>query len=157
MDVTLRPATAADAEITFRWANDPETRAASFRSAAIERGEHERWLLRSLAGTERVLFIAERQGLPVGVLRLDRSLAGQAEIGITVAPEQRGQGLALQVLLAGIERARELGIERLVARIRPDNERSVRSFARAGFCRAEREAVHGQPALRYELRVARDR
>src|SRR5688572_19368988 len=157
MDVTLRPATAADADVTFRWANDPETRAASFHSAAIERGEHERWLQRSLAGTERVLFIAERQGVAVGVMRLDYVSAGRAEIGITVAPEQRGQGLALQVLLAGIERARQLGIERLVARIRPDNERSVRSFARAGFCYAEREVVHGQPALRYELRVERER
>lgn len=152
MDLSLRRATAGDAELTFTWANDPATRAASFRSAIIERSEHERWLQGSLAGERRLLFIAESAGLPLGVLRLDELSTGCAEIGITVAPERRGQGLALLVLQAGIQRARQLGLARLVARIRPENDRSLRSFRRAGFEPVGAEEVCGQPALRYELR-----
>lgn len=156
MDLSLRRATAADAELTFGWANDPATRAASFHCAAIERGEHERWLQGSLAGEQRVLFIAERAGLPVGVLRLDRVSPECAEIGITVAPERRGQGLALPVLQAGIQHARRLGVMWLVARIRPENVRSLHSFSNAGFRPVGPEVVHGQPALRYELHLVRE-
>lgn len=153
MDLSLRPATAADADITFSWVNDPATRAASFHSAAIERDEHERWLQSSLGGERRVLLIAEREGVAVGVLRLERLSPGCAELGITVAPEHRGQGLALSVLHAGIQQAGQLGLTRLVARIRPDNTRSLRSFSRAGFQPQGQEQAHGQPALRYELRL----
>lgn len=151
MDLSLRRATAADVDVTFAWANDPETRAQSFHSSPIERSEHERWLRSSLDGERRVLFIAESDGQPVGVLRLDRSSPGQAEIGITIAPARRGQGLAALLLRAGLERARELRLTLLVALIRPENARSIRSFLRAGFLPAGQEAVHGQPALRYEL------
>ncbi len=153
MVVSLRAATAGDLELTFGWANDLETRAASFHGATIERGEHERWLRSAISGERRLLFIAERAGVPVGVLRIERQSAERAELGITVAPEQRGQGLAVQVLQAGVERARELGLKLLLARIRPDNLRSLQSFARAGFLLVGRELVQGQPALCYELRL----
>lgn len=156
MDVSLRPATAADAELTYAWASDPETRAASFQPAAFPRQEHERWLQASLAGEQRVLSIAERAGQPVGLLRLDRVSPRCAELGITVAPERRGQGLAQLVLRAGIQHARELGLSTLVARIRPDNARSIRSFLRAGFSATAEEEVHGQRARRYELRLTVD-
>lgn len=157
MAVSLRRATAADEGVTFSWANDPATRAASFHSAAIERGEHERWLQASLAGERRLLFIAESQGLPVGVLRLDRLSPECAELGLTVAPERRGQGLARLVLQAGIQEARQLGLTSLVALIRPENARSIQSFSRAGFQLVAQEPVHGQPALRYELQLAPER
>ena len=106
---------------------------------------------RSLDGARRSLAIAERAGQPVGLLRLDPVSPGCAELGITVAPEHRGQGLAPLILRAGIQHARQLGLTRLVARIRPDNARSIRSFLRAGFSAAGVEEVHGQRALRYEL------
>jgi RimJ/RimL family protein N-acetyltransferase len=153
VNVALRAATAEDCERTWRWANDPETRAASFNSAPIERADHERWFSSSLGSPVRALWIAELDGSSIGILRLDRCAPERAEIGVTVAPERRGQGLALPLLQAGVHRARSLGLEQLVARIRPTNERSLRSFVRAGFRAAGREVVAGQDALRYELRL----
>lgn len=160
LNVRLRPATQKDLERTFAWANDPDTRTASFRSALIERTTHQLWLSSSLERPDRKLWIAELDGDPIAVLRLDYcegacgdgSDAGTwAEVGLNLAPERRGQGLSSAVLAAGLRAARDLGLTRLVARIRPSNERSIRCFTRAGFQAAGQEQVAGQAALRYEL------
>jgi len=168
LNLRLRPATQKDLERTFAWANDPDTRTASFRSALIERTVHQLWLSSSLERPDRKLWIAELDGEPIAVLRLDlcegacgegagASSAGAsdagawAEVGLNLAPERRGQGLSGAVLAAGLRAARDLGLTRLVARIRPSNERSIRCFTRAGFRAAGQEQVAGQAALRYEL------
>jgi RimJ/RimL family protein N-acetyltransferase len=151
--VVLRAATRLDLERTFDWANDPDTRSASFQSAPIERRVHESWFNGSLQRPGRMLWIAELAGEPIAVLRLDRSELAWAEVGLNLAPERRGQGLSLLVLEAGLRAAGELGLSRLVARIRPSNERSIRCFTRAGFRAAGSEHVAGQEALRYELEL----
>jgi RimJ/RimL family protein N-acetyltransferase len=151
--VVLRAATRLDLERTFTWANDPDTRAASFQSAPIERRVHEAWFNASLQRPGRMLWIAELGGEPIAVIRLDRTELAWAEVGLNLAPERRGQGLSLPVLEAGLRAARELGLSRVVARIRPSNERSIRCFTRAGFRAAGREHVSGQEALRFELEL----
>jgi RimJ/RimL family protein N-acetyltransferase len=153
MNVRLRAVTPEDCERTFGWANDPATRAASFRSAPIERAEHERWFRGSLDSPVRALLIAELEGAAIAVVRFDYSESNGTELSLTLAPERRGQGLSLPVLQAAVRRARNEGLARLVARIRPANERSIRSFTRAGFQPCGREEVAGQEALRYELRL----
>jgi len=163
LNVRLRPATQKDLERTFAWANDPDTRTASFRSALIERTVHQLWLSSSLERPDRKLWIAELDGEPIAVLRLDIGEGGSvgsgsdagawAEVGLNLAPERRGQGLSSAVLAAGLCAARELGLTHLVARIRPSNERSIRCFQRAGFRAAGQEQVAGQAALRYELEL----
>jgi RimJ/RimL family protein N-acetyltransferase len=161
--VSLRPATHQDLERTFAWANDPDTRTASFRSALIERTVHELWLSSSLERADRRLWIAELDGEPIAVLRLDicagacgdggDHAGAWAEVGLNLAPDRRGQGLSSAVLGAGLRAANELGLTRLVARIRPSNERSIRCFTRAGFRAAGQEHVAEQAALRYELEL----
>jgi RimJ/RimL family protein N-acetyltransferase len=67
--------------------------------------------------------------VPVG-----RGGGGHAEIGVTVAPEQRGAGWAAALIDAGCRALeRSHGAVEVVARIRPGNARSVRSFESAGF------------------------
>jgi RimJ/RimL family protein N-acetyltransferase len=159
VNISLRPATHADLERTLAWANDADTRAASFRSAPIARSDHDAWFRRSLHGTERTLLIAQLDDTPIGIVRLDHIAGGQgpdipgvrAEIGITLAPEWRARALAAPLLAAAIQNARQLGIQRLLARIRPTNQRSIRCFIRAGFQLTGSENVAGQPALRYQL------
>jgi RimJ/RimL family protein N-acetyltransferase len=63
-------------------------------------------------------------------VRIDRRTAGEAEISITVAPEQRGRGYARDLISGGIAAAGEL---RIVARIKPENARSLRAFRALGF------------------------
>lgn len=142
--LTIRPATADDAELLRAWRNDPETRASSRSRAEVSASEHQAWLKATLGSTERRLFVAELAGAPVGQLRLDRKGPRHAEVSVTVAPSARGTGLSAPLLRALETQARAEGYVTLIAEIRTDNERSVKAFKRAGYYGfAERSAPEG--------------
>jgi RimJ/RimL family protein N-acetyltransferase len=153
--IRLRPATAEDADLLLGWANDPVTRGAGFHTDAIDPATHARWLAGGLRSSSGRLFVGlGAQGRPIGLLRLDGGPDGRVEIGISVAPEVRSQGLGRELLHAGIDAARAdpgLQVDVFVARIRPDNVASIRLFTGAGFIGVGSEPVHGQDALIYEL------
>lgn len=150
--VVTRPARPADCRRVFEWANDPETRQASFRSEPIPFAEHRRWYAESLSGDRRILRIAELEGTPVGLVRFDRDAedSGTAEIGINIAPEHRGRRLAAPILAVARSDAAALGFRLLVARIKSGNRRSVRAFERAQFTFVRAEQVRDVDAFRYE-------
>ena len=144
----------ADADLLLAWANDPGTRAASFTSHRIDSAEHQAWLARTLASPQRRLYIGWAGDEPVGQVRLDLGAAGEAEIGISVAPARRGAGLGAALLAAALDAGRResgLGITRYVARVRVDNDASMRLFERAGFTRRETTVCGGSPCHVYEL------
>jgi RimJ/RimL family protein N-acetyltransferase len=153
--ITTRHARPADCRLLFAWANDAQTRAGSFHGQPIPFPDHERWFDASLAGETRVLLVAEIDGSPVGLIRLDREAreSKTAEIGITVAPEKRGRGLAAPLLLHAQHEAAALGLRKLVARIKSANEPSLRAFERAGFLLARRERIGGCEAAHYEREI----
>jgi N-acetylneuraminate synthase len=135
--ITLRRATTDDGPILLAWRNDPETRRMSLSSDVVTEAEHAAWLAHSLATTLRALFVAEHGGHVIGQARLDviqqLGALGSAEVSITVAPDARGKGHAASILIAAEHEARGIGIKRLEARIKPDNEASIRAFKRAGY------------------------
>ena len=133
--VTLRLADhLGDVDLLLSWRNDPDTRAASFTTDVVLRAEHEAWVSRRRADPESSLLVAEVDDGAVGVVRIERATDGRgAEVHFTIAPERRGEGLALPVLLAALEHARELGLGCLDAAVRSGNERSLRTFRAAGF------------------------
>lgn len=140
--IRLRPATEADRALTFKWANDPQVRAASFFSAPITEDQHSAWYAKSLAGA-RTIYIAEWRNAAIGLVRLDPLTEGTAEVGITIGAEYRGRGFAAPVLEALCTTAADGGMHKLVARIRVDNPRSRRTFERAGFRCERSDAVNG--------------
>ena len=79
-----------------------------------------------------------------------------AEVGITVAPERRREGLAPRILRAGRATASALGYTLLVARIRADNTVSQRVFEEVGFQLAAEQMFHGTRALRYHWSLSED-
>jgi len=138
--LTLTPAGPGDAELVWRWANDPATREASFDSDPIEWEVHRRWFAARLDRGDAPLWIArDPEGQAVGQARLDPAPEGAVEIGLVVAPERRGQGWAAPLIAAAVERAFAGGPDlaappaRITARVRPDNDRSARAFVAADF------------------------
>jgi RimJ/RimL family protein N-acetyltransferase len=133
--VTLRPATAADGSLMLDWQRHPETRRFARNSRPPDAAEHWAWLARKLADPGCIFTIIEEDGVPAGVLRLDRSgLDGEPEQGyevsILVAPDRYRRGLGL----AALRLARRLVPEApLLAEILPGNAGSAALFARAGF------------------------
>lgn len=152
--VEVRPATIADAALLLTWANDPDTRAASFHTERIAPDEHAAWLTRTLAHPTRRLFIGMLGDAPIGQVRLDATDDGQAEVGISIAPERRGQGLGAGLLAAAVETGRRdpaLAVERFIARVRVGNQASIRLFEGAGFVLRETGTCEDAPCLIYEL------
>ncbi|KQV74125.1 hypothetical protein ASC61_03365 [Aeromicrobium sp. Root344] len=61
-------------------------------------------------------------------------LDGQVELGYSIAPELRRRGYASQVVRLLLERAaQDARVDRVIARINPDNAASLGVIAKAGF------------------------
>jgi UDP-2,4-diacetamido-2,4,6-trideoxy-beta-L-altropyranose hydrolase len=150
--VELRRATLDDAELLYDWRNDPETRRNSFSSDEIPFDVHVEWLRNKLAEPNCRLFIAELDGAPVAQVRVDRRGEDWAEVSVGVASEARGLGLGRTVIGAGSAAgAEQLGVTRVVARIKPENLASVAAFHAAGY--VPRPGREDDSALTFEWRV----
>jgi RimJ/RimL family protein N-acetyltransferase len=125
----LRAANELDAQRLFEWRNDPLTRANSSNTDLVTWTDHTRWLSRTLRRPDRDLLIAERDGQPLGTIRIDY-LADSCELSWTVAPEYRQQGLGKQMVRLAILVAR---VPDLTATIKPDNEPSEHIVRALGF------------------------
>ena len=66
-------------------------------------------------------------------MRLDRD-GRQAEVSIGLAPDVRGRGLGRRLVGEAVAAAPTVFvIDRLIARVKPENEPSLRAFRGAGF------------------------
>jgi len=124
----------ADADVLWRWANDPETRRNSFNTSPILYEEHVAWLSQRLGSDATPIWIFSDGDVPVGQVRFD--VAGAvAEIGITVAPERRGRGYGRAMLDAAVRclRAERRDGVRPRASVLAHNQASLRLFKACGF------------------------
>lgn len=151
--IALRPVTMADAELLWRWVNDPLVREWSFQQEPIPVQTHVAWLRRKLADPNAVIYLAvDGQGKPVGQVRFEIDAGGQAEVDVSVAPTMRGKGYASAVLRRGVaELLRTTAVHRVRAVIKAANAKSIRAFERAGFAAAGTGTVHEQPVAFYVL------
>ncbi|MDQ1532547.1 MAG: hypothetical protein QOF28_308, partial [Actinomycetota bacterium] len=86
----LEPAGPQHSELLWRWANDPDTRAASFSHETIPWADHERWFADRLADPDCRIFVASPAGgVPLGQIRFELA-SGRIVIGVSVAAECRG-------------------------------------------------------------------
>ena len=133
--ISVRPAVPADARDLFEWRNDSATRSASLDREAVRWEDHLSWFERSLASASRRIFLAEDDGVAIGMVRFDNDDAtGTIEVSINLAPAVRGTGRSGAVLAAGIAALTATRPQAvLTARIRDDNLPSIRLFAAAGF------------------------
>src|SRR2546430_17178737 len=97
MNLVWREARMADADVLWRWTNDRETRRNSFTTSAIPHEQHVAWLAERLGSDATRIWIFSDGDVPVGQGRFDIS-GDVAEIGITVAPEQRARGYGRAML-----------------------------------------------------------
>ncbi len=151
--VELRAATADDAPQLLAWRNDPETRKQSVSTDVVAEASHKEWLARSLASSDRRLYIALQAGAEVGTVRLDRDGGETWEVSITVAPSARGKKLSASMLVALEERAKVDGAKVLTAKIRASNAASVAAFKRAGYYAFVERSENGDTWLVCERRI----
>ncbi len=146
----LRRARQADCERIWRWANEPETRAASFSSAAIPWEKHLEWFNCRINDPNCLLLIAkDAQDDFVGNVRF-QACCNDAVISMNITENKRGQGLGKLLIGAALEELfRTSTITSVHAFIKTENDRSIRTFEGCGFKRIGRKSVNGEYAIHY--------
>ena len=135
-DLSLRPATWADCERLFVWANSPDSlHNKRLTQSAIPYETHRQWLERRLGAPDVILLIAEENGLPVGQVRLELR-NGAYEVDIFVIAEARGRGVAAAAFEEALQRLWDRSPEaRARALVGSANAASEHLFERLGFNR----------------------
>ncbi|MBV4459660.1 UDP-2,4-diacetamido-2,4,6-trideoxy-beta-L-altropyranose hydrolase [Pseudomonas sp. COR58] len=148
--LTVRPATADDAQLLFDGRNAEPVRRWSLESGVIEWPQHLNWLTASLSNPRRLLLIAEADDGPVGVLRYD--LRGfEAEVSIYLLEGRFGLGWGRALLARGeaFVSAHWPQLTAVTARVLPANQASMNVFRDAGFtqsaCAFTRELKESRP------------
>ncbi len=141
-EVTLRPVTAADCRLVWEWANDADTRAASFSSEPIPWTQHVAWFEARLADPQHRSYIAldaaaAPAAQPVGQIRYQIT-GDEATVSVVLAPARRGRGYGSEIIRQGSHRLfADTQVRLIHAYIKPDNLASVRAFERTGFTHAD--------------------
>jgi UDP-2,4-diacetamido-2,4,6-trideoxy-beta-L-altropyranose hydrolase len=151
--LSIREVQADDCLLLWEWANDPEVRAAAFRSDPIPWDAHLRWFEAKRSDPScRIFIVLDKHDQPAGQIRFERNGQREAVISVSVSAPRRGQGLGTEAIRSACERyIRDSGGTELVAFIKPQNIPSVRAFEKAGFARDGIMTIQGQAALRLRL------
>lgn len=148
----LRSATVKDCMQIFTWANDEETRAASFSSTPISEEEHVRWYKEKISSPQDRLFMAiDDQEHAVGLVRFTFEKK-HATISVNLGPQFRGKGFGTALITQGCRQIfATTDIETIDAFIKPENVSSKKSFAKAMFREAGDVKIRGESALHMVL------
>src|SRR3989344_9366189 len=148
--IRLRPAGEVDGDLLLLWANDPVSRAASFRSAHIPREEHLSWFHKKLSDPLVSIYIGiDNEHRAVGTIRFERE-EDDAILSIIVNADHRGKGYGKELLKRGEDLIFEKTDIRIIhAYVKPENASSVNLFRSAGYEERERTTVHGVDAMHF--------
>src|SRR5262245_18353920 len=134
-DITLRAPRTADIDGITTAAQDPETQKWALALPRPYHREHavafiEHSAADAVSGTGHSFVAADGEDRVIAALRV----GADGEIGYWVAPHARGRGVATRAVTLLRDWAHEeLGLERMVMQIHPDNVVSCRVAEKVGF------------------------
>jgi RimJ/RimL family protein N-acetyltransferase len=133
--LSFRKATLADIKLYFDWANDLGVREQSYNSNAIDFENHKIWFETKLEDDSCMLLLFQNEEkLNIGQIRIQKENQNQALIGISIAAEHRGKGLAKEMLLLASDYFLENNKDYFInAYIKEQNISSKQAFEKAGF------------------------
>ncbi len=148
----LRSAREEDCKMIWEWANDPETRKASFSSDPIPWEDHREWFRTKLADVHHRFFVAYNdRDEPVGQVRFDCT-GKNAVISVSIAPTMRGKKYATELVTLGCRAAfADCEINVIDAFIKPENKASVAVFEKSGFTARAPTNIKGRASFHYML------
>ena len=151
-DFRLRRAKKSDCRSFWKWANDPEVRAMSFSSEPIPWERHVNWFKSKLCDASAALYFAtDDTGKSIGQVRYELN-GGRAVLSLNIGSEFRGRGYGTRMLhLATEQLFQDSTISAIDAFVKPSNQRSLRLFEAAGFCKQGIERIQGEQAVHFVL------
>ena len=143
--MTARPATPADAGAIAQIYNQGiEDRVATFETRLRTAADIEKWF----DGGHPVMVVEEAGEViafgATSTYRPRECYAGIAECSVYVARNARGRAAGKVVLLGLFDAARAAGFHKLVSRVFPENQRSLRLIGSLGFREVGTYYRHGQ-------------
>ena len=137
--IDLRELTAEDGERLFLWRREPEVDRWMYQSPPPDLETHRRWFEGFLNDPDRLGWIITQNGKPCGFLMLTgvTSTQQRAQWGWSIGEaDARGRGAGRAAQALGLDIAfRDLGLQRVWAEVRADNEAALKAQAAAGFRR----------------------
>ena len=133
--IILRSADIKDAKRLYEWANDKETRSASFNPDSIPWEDHLTWFKQKLADQNSWIYITRNQTEEdIGQIRFDQA-DGVLNISYLLDKNFRGLGIGKFILSAGINKIlSEIQLPTCFqGKIKTDNMASIKSFENCGF------------------------
>jgi RimJ/RimL family protein N-acetyltransferase len=132
--ISLRPASAGDREMVFRWRNDPFVLAHGSSHREVEWEEHQKWFEDTLSSGARKMFVVLDRGNPIGQVRFDRQRERECVVSVYLLREFTGRGCGVQAIGMGCAAIFEAwDVERVIACVRHDNRGGRSAFLKAGF------------------------
>ena len=157
-NVKVRLARAAECDLVYNWANDPETRQQSLNIDPIDYDTHCTWFKNCLINPEKLLLIVEYDSMPCAQIRFDRQ-DSKIEIAYSVSPDMRGVGLGAITIRAGVRYLWQHAMELfslcpedivLSAIVKTSNHASRHVFETLGFFACEYVEKNGADCIIYE-------
>lgn len=145
-----RKAQEKDMLVLFNWSNEKLTRANSYSSEPISLENHKTWFAKKLADPNSLLFIAEVDKVPAGLVRYDIG-EEHAVVGVIVSENFRGRGLAPLFLKETALSYFDACEKPIHAYIKINNVASVKSFEKAGYQPAGEKMVSGHSSYVFKL------
>jgi len=133
----IRKVSMEDASDIYEWEFDPSTRKWMQNQEKVEMSEHLSWLASVIANKDiHLLICLKNQKFKVAVIRIDRNLNNKSvEIGITVNPDFRGQGIGKYCLTEAMYFVQKhiWKTNEFIANIKKGNLASINLFSSVGF------------------------
>ena len=135
--IVLVSAESCHSEMIWEWRNDPITREMSTNNEKITWIEHSSWYEKVLLDNCRKLYLGEKSGIPIGVIRFDKYHKKKYayEVSINISPASRRKGFGKELLTHGIRKLlKEVEDCKFIrAEVKKDNESSNKLFKSFGF------------------------
>jgi RimJ/RimL family protein N-acetyltransferase len=132
-----------DAVLLWEWVNDEVVRANSFSATPIAFPDHVDWLRQRLGGNRCLIYVLEKNGVPIGQARYDK-VQDTAEIDISIAAGYRGHGYGQRALtLTRIDAIKRLGVVSVTGTVLASNIPSIATFLKTDFEESHAADVDG--------------
>jgi spore coat polysaccharide biosynthesis protein SpsF len=135
----------------LEWANDEDVRKQSYHTSTISLEDHKEWFLKKINDSNCLMLLFENEAkVPIGQVRFQKENEKVYVIGISLAKEFRGKGLAGSILLMASDHFLAIFPEiTIYAYIKMSNKASMRSFAKAGFVFANNVMIENSESVLY--------
>ncbi|MFA5074978.1 MAG: GNAT family N-acetyltransferase [Candidatus Babeliales bacterium] len=152
----IRLANNNDIKKVFDLANDTIVRQNSFHPEFINWQDHVKWFQKKIENKDCIFYIIEDQDNNfIGQVRFDKILQNQDVylIGISIAKEFRGKGLASLVLKEVSDKlTKDYKAKKIYAYIKENNKASIKSFLKSGYNFISKDFSGQTSCMKFEYR-----